>query len=145
VPLCSACSTDQSSCSCCVMVQKTNRLRTHFDTTLTELENEFVKANQSLHNIKGGWCIHRLQGGRRGLEKFPSCIDFLVLMRDHLSCFYSPNLFLFAFSASRAHLKQKASCCDVFVWTATVEKDLIKSSALSPDLHIFMCSCVKMA
>ncbi|CAG6006646.1 complement C1q-like protein 4 [Menidia menidia] len=48
----SACSTDKSSCGCCLMVRKTNQMKTYFDTTLTELENEFMKANQSLHTMK---------------------------------------------------------------------------------------------
>ncbi|XP_041851445.1 complement C1q-like protein 4 [Melanotaenia boesemani] len=48
----SACSTDQSSCGCCFMLQETNKLKTYFDATLTELEKEYVKTNKSLHTVE---------------------------------------------------------------------------------------------
>ncbi|XP_017286107.1 C1q-related factor [Kryptolebias marmoratus] len=48
----SACSWDQPSCGCCLMVREMDRLRTYFNTTLTELQEEFAETNQSLQSIQ---------------------------------------------------------------------------------------------
>lgn len=53
VSVCSACNVDQASCGCCLMLQEMNRLKTYFDTTLTDLEEDFRKTNQSLSTLKG--------------------------------------------------------------------------------------------
>ncbi|XP_024113940.1 cerebellin 20 [Oryzias melastigma] len=47
-----ACNVDQASCGCCLMLQEMNRLKTYFDTTLTDLEEDFRKTNQSLSTLK---------------------------------------------------------------------------------------------
>ncbi|KAM4589281.1 complement C1q-like protein 2 [Fundulus diaphanus] len=48
----SACSVDQLSCDCCKMVRETNRLQTYFNATLTNLEGELEKANQSFVTLQ---------------------------------------------------------------------------------------------
>uniref|UniRef100_A0A3P9LVY3 Cerebellin 20 n=1 Tax=Oryzias latipes TaxID=8090 RepID=A0A3P9LVY3_ORYLA len=47
-----ACTVDQASCGCCIMLQEMNRLKTYFDTTLTDIEEDFRKTNQSLSTLK---------------------------------------------------------------------------------------------
>ena len=54
VCLSSVCSIDKGSCNCCVMLQEVNRLKTHFDEKLSELEQEYVQTVQSLKFIEGG-------------------------------------------------------------------------------------------
>lgn len=51
--LCSACNVDTLSCECCKMVRETKRLQTYFNTTLTNLERELDKANQTFVTLQG--------------------------------------------------------------------------------------------
>lgn len=51
--LCPACHTDQGSCSCCLILQEVNRLKTYFNTTLALMEKEYLLTKQSLRNIEG--------------------------------------------------------------------------------------------
>ncbi|KAL3057077.1 hypothetical protein OYC64_007542 [Pagothenia borchgrevinki] len=48
------CSIDKGSCNCCVMLKEVNRLKTHFDEKLSELEQEYVQTVQSLKFIEAG-------------------------------------------------------------------------------------------
>ncbi|XP_014916192.1 complement C1q-like protein 4 [Poecilia latipinna] len=49
----SACNVDTLSCECCKMVRETNRLQTYFSTTLTNLERELDKVNQTFVTLQG--------------------------------------------------------------------------------------------
>ncbi|XP_032446145.1 complement C1q-like protein 4 [Xiphophorus hellerii] len=49
----SACNVDTLSCECCKMVRETKRLQTYFNTTLTNLERELDKANQTFVTLQG--------------------------------------------------------------------------------------------
>ncbi|XP_034557546.1 complement C1q-like protein 3 [Notolabrus celidotus] len=46
------CRADQGSCGCCTILREVDKLREHFDQSLSELEEEYQKANQSFNNIQ---------------------------------------------------------------------------------------------
>ncbi|XP_070684719.1 complement C1q-like protein 2 [Pempheris klunzingeri] len=48
----SACSTDQGSCGCCLMLQQMNKLQSYFSTSLDKLEEEYSQTKQSLNKIE---------------------------------------------------------------------------------------------
>ncbi|KAK5868477.1 hypothetical protein PBY51_009487 [Eleginops maclovinus] len=47
-----ACLIDQGSCGCCLMQQQIQRMKTFFNTSLTELEQELTKTKNVLNNIR---------------------------------------------------------------------------------------------
>ncbi|KAF3847889.1 hypothetical protein F7725_020917 [Dissostichus mawsoni] len=65
------CSIDKGSCNCCVMLKEVNRLKTHFDEKLSELEQEYVQTVQSLNIIEAGRVA----------------VSVAMLDTDHFMCF----------------------------------------------------------
>lgn len=51
--VCSVCLADQSSCGCCLMQQQIHRIKTFFNTSLTELEQQLTKTKNILNNVRG--------------------------------------------------------------------------------------------
>ncbi|XP_026234503.1 complement C1q-like protein 2 [Anabas testudineus] len=47
-----ACRADQASCSCCLILQQVNRLKTYFNEALFKIERESLLTKQSLNNIE---------------------------------------------------------------------------------------------
>ncbi|KAM3616310.1 uncharacterized protein V6R79_015818 [Siganus canaliculatus] len=46
------CSIDNGHCSCCLMVQKTNKLQAYFDSSLNKLQQMYLETNQSLQSYE---------------------------------------------------------------------------------------------
>lgn len=83
---CSACRADQASCSCCLILQQVNRLKTYFNEALFKIERESLLTKQSLNNIEGEWSIHGLQKAAKSADD-KSVWTNKTLLHSHTGCF----------------------------------------------------------